>query len=90
MDLNLDFIFADGKRMFKQRNGTSKGMVKDVVYRGGPLYIAWRMCRGEVKDKAEVTRWPHIPDLLGNLNERDSTLSIRNPTESQWDLYFGA
>lgn len=72
-----------GRGCSRQRNSTSKGMVCTgqglSTERGGGVQ---RRSEGS----AEMTGWPHIMDLLGNLNEPDSTLSIRNPTESPGDL----
>lgn len=45
-----------------------------VRQKRGTIYIAWCVCRGEVKDKAELTGWLHSIDLLGNLNEAKSPL----------------
>lgn len=73
------------------------GWEEGVLGRGTALAKEWcvqdRGCLQSVggvqrrsEGSAEMTGWPHIMDLLGNLNEPDSTLSIRNPTKSPGDL----
>ena len=44
------------------------------VCRAGAIYVAWRMCREVVKDKAAMMDLLHILDLLGNLNETKTPL----------------
>ena len=39
------------------------------------MYIAWCMSRVEGRDKAEMTGWLHIMDLLDYLNETKAPLS---------------
>lgn len=77
-----------GRRFSKQRNRTSKGPVEDAVSRRGVVYMAWCMCGEEMKDKAEMTGWSHIMDLLSNFNETRLCCLIKESNRVTKGLYY--